>query len=63
VSFTALPLYEYLWGKSFRCSLDTRLGAPQNQSGLCGEEKNLASAGNRTPALNIYFSFVCISLI
>jgi hypothetical protein len=32
-------------------SLDTRLGGPQSRSGLYGEYKNLAPAGDRTPAV------------
>jgi hypothetical protein len=35
-------------GKSYPSA--RRLGGPQSQSGCCGEEKNLAPAGNRTPA-------------
>jgi hypothetical protein len=31
--------------------LDRRLGAPQNRSGRCGEEKHLAPAGNPTPVV------------
>jgi hypothetical protein len=37
--------------KSPRCSLDRRLGGPQNQSGRCGEEKHLDPAANPTPAV------------
>jgi hypothetical protein len=42
----ALPL-----GKSPRCPLDRRLGAPQSWSGHCGKEDNLDPAGYRTPAV------------
>jgi hypothetical protein len=38
-------------GESPRYSLDRRLGGPQSQSGRNVEEKNLSSAGNRTPAV------------
>jgi hypothetical protein len=31
--------------------LDTRFGGPQSRSGHYREEKSLASAGNRTPAV------------
>jgi hypothetical protein len=31
--------------------LDRRLGGPQGQSGLYGEEENLVPTGNRTPAV------------
>jgi hypothetical protein len=37
--------------KSPRYPLDRGLGEPQSQSGRYGEEKNLAPAGNRTPAV------------
>jgi hypothetical protein len=37
------------WGNRPRDPLDRRLGGPQSRSGLYGEQKNLASAGNRTP--------------
>jgi hypothetical protein len=37
VSFTHRPLYHR--GKSSRCSLDRRLGGPQNRCGRGGEEK------------------------
>jgi hypothetical protein len=30
---------------------ERRLGVPQSRSRRCGEEKNLASAGDRTPAV------------
>jgi hypothetical protein len=36
--------------KEPRYPLDKRKGGPQRRSGRCGEEKNLAPAGNRTPA-------------
>jgi hypothetical protein len=49
VSFTPRPFYPR--EKSPRYPLETRLGGPQSRSGRCGEEKNLASAGNRTPAV------------
>jgi hypothetical protein len=42
VSFTPLPLY-------LRYPLDRSLSGFQNQTGRCGEEKNLALAGNQTP--------------
>jgi hypothetical protein len=35
-------------GKSHRYPLDRRLGGPQNWSGRCGEEKNLALPGIET---------------
>jgi hypothetical protein len=38
-------------GKSPRYPLDRRLGGPQSRYGRCGEEENLAPAGNRTPAV------------
>jgi hypothetical protein len=41
-----LPQGNRLW-----YPLDKKLGGPQSQSGRCGQEKNLASAGNRTPAV------------
>jgi hypothetical protein len=44
VSFMPRPLYP-------RYPLDKRLGGPQNKPGRCGEEKNLAPAGNPTPAV------------
>jgi hypothetical protein len=34
-------------------SLDRRLGGPQGRSGRCGEEKNVASVGNRIPAVQL----------
>jgi hypothetical protein len=34
-----------------RYSLASLLGGPQNRSGHCREEKHLAPAGNRTPAV------------
>jgi hypothetical protein len=43
VSFTSLPLYPR--GYRPRYPLDRRLGGPQSQSGLCGEEKNLTLPG------------------
>jgi hypothetical protein len=46
VSFTLRSLYSQ--GKSPRYLLGRRLGGSQSRSGLCGEEKNLAPAGNRT---------------
>jgi hypothetical protein len=44
VSFTPLPLYHL--GKR-----PWKLGEPQSRGGRCGEDKNLAPAGNRTPAI------------
>jgi hypothetical protein len=49
VSFTTLQLYRR--GNSSPYPLDRRLGGPQSRSGRCGEEKDLATAGNRTPIL------------
>jgi hypothetical protein len=49
VSFTPRPLYSL--GKSPRYPLDKRLGGPQNLCECCGEEKNCAPAGIRTPAV------------
>jgi hypothetical protein len=49
-SFTPRPLYP--WGKSPRYPLDMRLGGLESRSGRCGEEKHLAPAGNRTPAVH-----------
>jgi hypothetical protein len=49
LSFTPRPFYPRR--KSPLYSLDRRLGGPQNRSGLCGEEKHLAPAGNSTRAL------------
>jgi hypothetical protein len=43
------PLYRP--GKSPRYKLRRRLGGARSQSGCCGEEKNLALAGNRIPAV------------
>jgi hypothetical protein len=37
-------------GKSPRYPLDRRLGGPQSRYGRCGENKNLALAGNPTSA-------------
>jgi hypothetical protein len=51
VSFTPLPLYSR--GKSPRYPLYRRMGGPQSPSGHCGEEKNLAPAGNRTRAYQL----------
>jgi hypothetical protein len=49
VSFALRPLYP---GKnSSRYPLDMRLTKPQNRSECCGEEKNLAFAGNQTAAV------------
>jgi hypothetical protein len=42
----ALPLAKEPW-----YPLDRRLGESQSRSGRCGEEKNLAPAGNRIPAV------------
>jgi hypothetical protein len=42
VSFKPQPLYHQ--GNCPQYSLDRRLGRPQSQSGLCGEEKDLAPA-------------------
>jgi hypothetical protein len=50
VSFTPRPLY---LRRSPQYPLERRLGGPQGRSGRCGEEKNLASAGNRTPAVQL----------
>jgi hypothetical protein len=36
-----LVLSLYLWEKSHRYPLDSRMGGPQNLFGLCGEETNL----------------------
>jgi hypothetical protein len=44
VSLRARPLYP-------QYPLDRRLGGPQFRFGRCGEEKNLASVGIRTPAV------------
>jgi hypothetical protein len=41
----------YALRRSPRYSLDRVLGGPQNRSGRCGEEKNLAPTGNPTPAV------------
>jgi hypothetical protein len=49
VSFTPRPLYPR--GKSRQYLLDRRLGGSQSRSGRCGEEKNLAPARNKTPAI------------
>jgi hypothetical protein len=49
VSFTPRSLY--LRGNRPRYPLDRRLGGPQSRYGRCGEEKNLAPAGNRNPAV------------
>jgi hypothetical protein len=49
VSFTPRPLYPR--GNRPRYPLYRRLGGPQSRSERHGEEKNLASAGNRTPAV------------
>jgi hypothetical protein len=38
-------------GEEPRYPLDRWPGGPQSRSGRCAEEKNLASAGNRTPAV------------
>jgi hypothetical protein len=43
VSFT--PLLSYPRGNSARFPLHRRLGGPQNRSGRCGGEKNLALTG------------------
>jgi hypothetical protein len=48
VSFTPQPLYPC--GKSPWYALYRRLGGPQSWSGRYGEDKNLALAGNQTPA-------------
>jgi hypothetical protein len=47
ISLMPRPLYP--WGNSSRSSLDRRLGGPQNQSGMRGEEKNLALIRTRNP--------------
>jgi hypothetical protein len=49
VTFTPRPHFPR--GKIPRYSLDRRLGGPQSRSGRCGGERNLALAGNRTPAV------------
>jgi hypothetical protein len=49
VSFTPRPLHPR--GKSSLCPLHRRLGAAQSLSEGYGDEKNLASTGNRTPAV------------
>jgi hypothetical protein len=51
VSFMHLPFYP--WGKSPQYPLDRMLGGPKYQSGCRGEEKNLALAGNLTPAITV----------
>jgi hypothetical protein len=38
-------------GKEPRYPLDKRLGGPQSRFGRCGEQKSLALARNRTPAV------------
>jgi hypothetical protein len=47
VSWRSQPFYPR--GNSPRYLLNSRLGGPQNRSGRRGEEKNLTSAGTRTP--------------
>jgi hypothetical protein len=42
-----------LRGKLPWCPLERRLGGPHSRSRRCGEEKNLASAGNRTPTVQL----------
>jgi hypothetical protein len=49
VSVKPRPLYPQ--GKSLRYPLVRRLGGLRGRSGLFGVEKNLAPAGNRTPAV------------
>jgi hypothetical protein len=46
------PLSLYPWRNSPRYQSDKRLGGPHSCSGLNGEEKNLASARNRTSAVH-----------
>jgi hypothetical protein len=41
-------------GKIVRNPFDRRLVGPQNRSGRHGGEKDLAPAGNRTPAMQLY---------
>jgi hypothetical protein len=48
VSFTPLPLYPL-------DRLDTRLDGSQSRSARHGEEKNLAPARNRTPAIQLLY--------
>jgi hypothetical protein len=36
-----------------QCPLDRKLDGPQSRSGRYGEEKNLASTGNRTPSVQL----------
>jgi hypothetical protein len=39
------------WKAPPRYPFDKKLGGPQSRAGRCGEEKNLAPAGNKTPAV------------
>jgi hypothetical protein len=48
VSFTPRPLYSR---RSPLYLLDRSLGGPKSRPQRCAEKKNLASAGNRTPAV------------
>jgi hypothetical protein len=49
ISFMPRPLYSR--GNLPRCPLDRWLGGPQNRPGSCGEAKNHATGGIRTPAV------------
>jgi hypothetical protein len=49
VSFMPRPLYPR--GRSPRYQLDRRLGGLQSRFGPCAREKNLATAGNKTPTV------------
>jgi hypothetical protein len=53
VSLTSLLFYPQ--GKSQQYPLGRRLGGPQNLSGLCGEEKNLALLGIEFRKWGLFF--------
>jgi hypothetical protein len=40
-------------GKRPRYPLNSRLGGPQSRSRRCGEERNVAPSGNRTPVIQL----------
>jgi hypothetical protein len=53
VSFIPQPLYTWGWGSQYPAN--KRQGGPQSQSGTFGEEKILATAGNKIVILELCF--------